>query len=58
MWQLSYLYTNLLELGDAVREGNNLSGADKCEVQRVEEQHHIPAEKEVGVFSWLIITTN
>lgn len=35
------LATNTAELLCPVAESHNLSGADKCEVQRVEEQDHI-----------------
>lgn len=37
--QLAHLSTNLAEFLDSVREGNNLSGANESEIQRVEEEH-------------------
>ena len=38
---------NLLEVVNAIREGDDFGGADECPVQGIEEEHHIPGG-EVG----------
>ena len=38
---VDYLTVNFFELSNPVREGNDLSGADECEVKGIEVDHHI-----------------
>ena len=42
---ITYIAVQLLKISNAVRKGNDLGGANKGEVQRIEEKHKVLALK-------------